>query len=168
MGQCISLDRASRPRKNPRLNPTRRSPVRTRLTSGAKRIRTLGPRYIDDGCETVLGAWCLCAYRPERPTRSQGGPTVRIRLPPAVSPLRILVGRPAAGPYLSKSISPKFASVAWDAWVMPRGACGLASRKDCRWACRLSARRARTPTTIEFAHLLSTEIGGFVSPPAYT
>src|SRR6516165_8137958 len=51
------------------------------LTAGGKRIRTLGPRYIHDACETVLGAWCACAFRPERPTRSQGGPTVRIRFP---------------------------------------------------------------------------------------
>jgi len=43
-----------------------------RLTDGGKRIRTLGPRYVDGVCETVLGVWCAYAFRPERPTRSQG------------------------------------------------------------------------------------------------
>jgi hypothetical protein len=47
-----------------------RNQVRTRLLAGGKRIRTLGPSYIDDACETV--AWCTFAFRPEKPTRSKG------------------------------------------------------------------------------------------------
>ena len=44
-----------------------------RLFAGAKRIRTLGPRYVDDAFETILIGWLAFAFRPERPTRSQGG-----------------------------------------------------------------------------------------------
>src|SRR6266436_3049179 len=50
----------------------RENRVRIRLPAGGKRIRTLGPRYIYGVCETVLGVWCAYAFRPERPTRSQG------------------------------------------------------------------------------------------------
>src|SRR6266446_9963572 len=44
-----------------------------RLPAGGKRIRTLGPRYMDDAFETILVAWFAFAFLPERPTRSQGG-----------------------------------------------------------------------------------------------
>ena len=83
--EMISFQGAgTRVRLTPQYRPMRR-PLSTfvRLSAGGKRIRTFGPRYIDDACETVLGAWCACEFRPERPTRSQGRPTVRIRFPPA-------------------------------------------------------------------------------------
>ena len=43
-----------------------------------------------DAFETILVAWIAFAFLPERPTRSQGGPTVRIRFPPAESQAKSL------------------------------------------------------------------------------
>jgi hypothetical protein len=40
---------------------------------GGKRIRTLGPRYVDDAFETILIPRLAFAFLPERPARSQGG-----------------------------------------------------------------------------------------------
>jgi hypothetical protein len=50
-----------------------RVPARDGLAAGGKRIRTLGPRYVDDAFETILVAWLAFAFLPERPTRSRGG-----------------------------------------------------------------------------------------------
>jgi hypothetical protein len=47
--------------------------VRRRLCTGGKRIRTLGPRYVNDAIETILIAGLAFAFLPERPARSQGG-----------------------------------------------------------------------------------------------
>ena len=49
------------------------SRLRSGLAAGGKRLRTLGPRYIDDAFETILVAWLAFAFLPEGPTRSQGG-----------------------------------------------------------------------------------------------
>jgi hypothetical protein len=53
----------------------RRELPHARRTRESRRKADLNPwsPHIDDACETVLGAWCACAFRPERPTRSQGG-----------------------------------------------------------------------------------------------
>src|SRR6266550_911377 len=47
--------------------------VRAGLAAGGKRIRTLGPRYVDDAFRTILIVQLAFAFLPERPARSQGG-----------------------------------------------------------------------------------------------
>src|SRR6266436_8930897 len=64
------------------------SQIRTRLAGGGRRIRTTGPSRVEYLCFDWfcrLEGW----KKPvEKSPPLRGGPAVRIRLPPALSPLR--------------------------------------------------------------------------------